>query len=151
MSYWLFKTDAEDYTIKDLKQDKKTAWTGVRNYQARNFMRDHMKKGDLVLFYHSGGLTPGVAGIAKVTSTPYPDPTQFEKKSKYFDPKATKEKPIWFLVDIQYVKTFKNFISISIMRNTQELKDMLALRIGNRLSITPVTEKEFNAIENISN
>jgi predicted RNA-binding protein with PUA-like domain len=150
MNYWLFKTDAEDYTIKDLKQDKKTAWTGVRNYQARNFMRDHMKKGDLVLFYHSGGLTPAIAGMAKVANLSYPDPTQFDKKSKYFDPKATKEKPIWFLVDIQYVKTFKNFITISVMRNTRELKDMWALRIGNRLSITPVTETEFNSIIKMS-
>ncbi|MDB5260646.1 MAG: hypothetical protein JWN37_877 [Candidatus Nomurabacteria bacterium] len=151
MNYWLFKTDTEDYTIDDLKQDKKTPWTGVRNYQARNFMRDHMKKGDFVLFYHSGGTTPGIAGLAKIASASYPDPTQFDKKSKYFDEKATKEKPRWVLVDIAYAKKFKNFISISVMRNKRELQDMWALRIGNRLSITPVTKEEFEIIQLLAN
>lgn len=149
MIYWLFKTDAEDYTIDDLKRDKKTAWTGVRNYQARNFIRDKMKKGDTVIFYHSGGTTPGIAGLAKIVSAPYPDPTQFDKKSKYFDPKSKKENPTWILVDIKYVKKFRNFVSIDLMRNEPTLKDMWALRIGNRLSVTPVTEKEFKVIERL--
>src|SRR5436305_792943 len=106
MRYWLLKTEGEYYPIDKLKSDKKTPWSGIRNYRARNFMRDEMKLGDLCLFYHTGK-DNGVYGIAKVASKPYADPTQFDKKGHYYEPKATKEKPTWILVDIAFVKKFK--------------------------------------------
>lgn len=129
--------------------DKKTAWTGVRNYQARNFMRDGMGKGDLVLFYHSNVPPIGVVGIGKVASAPYPDPTQFEK-GHYYDPKATKESPRWFLVDIAFVKKFKEIITVEQMKNHPALTNMTTLRQGNRLSVTPVTEKQFEVISKMA-
>ena len=146
MRYWLIKSEGTCYSIDDLKRDKKTAWTGIRNYQARNFMRDDMQVGDLVLFYHSLGTTEnpsGIYGIAKVASKPHPDETQFEKKDMHFDPKASKEKPIWFCVDMSFVSKFKNPVNLGMIKRDRNLEGMEVRRAGSRLSIQPVSEKHF--------
>lgn len=147
IQYWLMKSEPDEYSIDDLKRDKVAPWFGVRNYQARNFMRDHMQHGDIVLFYHSSCENVGVVGIAKVVSTAYADATQFDPKSPYYDLKATKEKPRWMLVDVRFVKRFKKIVSIGDLRQEKDLKDMVILRPGNRLSVTPVTKKEYQVIE----
>lgn len=144
--YWLMKSEPSEYSIEDLKRDNRAPWFGVRNYLARNYMRDLMKKGDLVLFYHSSCKEPGVVGVAKVASAPYPDETQFEKNGKYYDPKATKEKPRWMLVDVTFVKQFSQVIPLARLRQEKKLSSMVILRSGNRLSVTPVTEKEFQSV-----
>lgn len=149
MQYWLMKSEEEEYSIDDLKRDKKVAWFGVRNYQARNFMRDHMKKDDLVLFYHSNGSPSAIVGLGKVVSLPYPDETQFDEKGKYFYKRATRENPVWMLVDVGFVKKYKKILSINEMRMIRELETMAILQKGSRLSITPVTEKEFNYIDTL--
>ena len=145
--YWLMKSEPEAFSIDDLARAKNgtTRWDGVRNYQARNFMRDLMKAGDGVLFYHSSCPEPGIAGIAEVAGTPYPDDTQFDKKSKYYDPKATRETPRWMLVDVRIVKKIP-LIPLAALREAPELADMQILRRGNRLSITPVTPAEWRLI-----
>lgn len=142
--YWLMKSEPTDCSIDDLAAlpDQTVAWYGVRNYQARNFMRDQMNVGDGVLFYHSNCMEPGIAGIAKVSSTAYPDATQFNKKSKYFDPKAKQEQPRWFNVDVQFVKKIE-LISIDELRQHSELERMRTLQRGNRLSITPLDPDEW--------
>jgi len=140
--YWLIKSEPTTYGIDHLKADKKTAWTGVRNFQARNYMRDDMRIGDQILFYHSNCKEPGVYGIAKVASAPYPDPTQLDSKSEYYDPKATKEKPIWYLVDVAFFKKLKEPMLLEAIRADKRLKDMVILRPGSRLSVTPVSHKE---------
>jgi predicted RNA-binding protein with PUA-like domain len=147
MNYWLMKSEPDVFSFQDLKKrpDKKEPWNGVRNYQARNFMRDEMRPGDLIFFYHSSCAIPGIAGIAKVASKPYPDETQFDKKSEYFDPKATEEKPRWFLVDVAYEQDI-NFISLEELKGHPELATMRLLQRGNRLSILPVTAQEFKFI-----
>lgn len=145
------KSEPDEYSIDDLKRDKQTPWFGVRNYQARNFMRDGMQRGDEVLFYHSSCPEPGIAGLARVASKPYPDPTQFEKKSPYFDPKAIKENPRWMLVDVKFVKKFKQIVSLPTLRQENALTGMIILRPGNRLSVTPVSEKEFTTIVELAN
>lgn len=144
--YWLMKSEPDEYSIMDLKRDRKAAWFGVRNYQARNYMRDAMQIGDAVLFYHSSCPEPGVAGLARVASRPYPDATQFDPRSPYFDPKATMENPRWMLVDVRFVKQFKRVVTLSELRQVQSLRDLILLRPGNRLSITPVTRPEFEEI-----
>lgn len=149
MRYWLMKSEPTDVSIDDLAgfKDQAVAWYGVRNYQARNFMRDQMQVGDGVLFYHSNCKEPGIAGIAQVSSTAYPDATQFNKKSKYFDEKATQETPRWFNVDVQLVKKIP-LISLDEMRRHPELENMRTLQRGNRLSITPVDPSEWRFITN---
>jgi len=149
MNYWLMKSEEDEYSIDDLKRDKKVAWFGVRNYQARNFMRDSMKKDDLVFFYHSNGKPSGIVGVGKVVSLPYADATQFNPTSPYYEPKATKEKPIWMLVDIGYVKKYKHMLSITEMRALNKLEGMVLLQKGSRLSITPVSKKDFMYIDNL--
>ena len=146
MNYWLMKSEEEDYSITDLQKDGSTPWVGVRNFQARNFMRDNMCVGDLVLFYHSNGNPSGIAGIGRVASASYRDKTQFDTKSKYYDRRATKEKPLWFLVDVSFVEKFKTIISIQELREHPTLKNMVTLRKGNRHSITPVTRNEYAII-----
>ena len=138
------KSEPGDVSIDDLANfpDQTVAWYGVRNYQARNFMRDQMKIGDGVLFYHSNCKQPGIAGIARVSSTAYPDATQFERNGKYFDPKATLEQPRWFNVDVQLVRKIA-LISIDELRKHPELERMRTLQRGNRLSITPVDPAEW--------
>lgn len=149
ISYWLVKSEPLTYGIRHLKKDKKTAWTGVRNFQARNYMRQ-MKPGDQVLFYHSSCKVPGVYGIAEVCSLPYPDPTQFNPKSEYFEPRATKEKPVWDLVDIRFVKELQEPVTITQMREDPKLKGMMLLQPGSRLSVTPVDGKHFKKVCSLS-
>ncbi len=139
------KSEPESYGIEHLKRDKKTAWTGVRNFLARNYMRQ-MKVGDLVLFYHSSCAVPGVYGIAEVVSLPYPDPTQFDPKSPYYERRATKEKPVWDLVDIKYVSTFTTPVPLASMRENKKLARMEILKPRSRLSVTGVSESEYGEI-----
>ena len=145
--YWLMKSEPDEVSVDDaLAAPKSTVpWTGVRNYQARNFMRDQMRVGDGVLFYHSSCDEPGVVGIARVASTPYPDPTQFDKKSHYYDPKSKQEEPRWQLVDVQVLKKTRT-LGLPELREQPELEDMVVLRKGNRLSITPVEAKHWKKI-----
>lgn len=146
-AYWLMKSEPDEFSIDDLVKAPRqtTPWFGVRNYQARNYMRDAMRVGDGVLFYHSSCPEPGIVGIGRVASTPYPDPTQFEKKSKYYDAKSKKEEPRWQLVDVQVTKKIP-IISLDAMRTRPDLAEMIVLKRGNRLSITPVEPKHWKAI-----
>jgi len=139
------KSEPEEFSIDDLVRDKKVPWFGVRNYLARNYMRDQMKVGDEVLFYHSSCPEPGIAGLARVSSAAYPDETQFDKKSKYFDEKATRETPRWMLVDVALVKKTK-LLPLADMREAKSLESMIVLQKGNRLSITPVTPAELKSV-----
>ncbi|OGA26005.1 MAG: EVE domain-containing protein [Betaproteobacteria bacterium RIFCSPLOWO2_02_FULL_67_26] len=145
MKYWLFKSEPTTYGIDHLAQDKVTAWTGVRNYQARNFMRDDMKSGDRALFYHSSCEVPGIAGIVEVSRSAYPDETQFDRKSRYFDPGASRDGPRWFNVDLRFVKKTR-LVGSAALRGQKALNKMQLLQRGNRLSITPVTQAEWACI-----
>ena len=147
MHHWLMKSEPEECSIDTaLAAPKKTVpWTGVRNYQARNYMRDAMKIGDGVLFYHSSCAEPGIAGVAEVASAPYPDATQFDKQGKYYDPASTKDKPRWVHVDIR-AKRKSRLISLSELREQAPLADMVILKRGNRLSITPISEVEWRFV-----
>ena len=149
MNYWLMKSEPLAYSIDDLKNDGVTPWDGVRNYQARNFMRDEMKKGDLVLFYHSNAKPPGIAGIGKIASDPYPDFTAFDPKSKYFDPKSKKENPTWILVDVSFVEKFPSLIPLDVIKNNDNFSDMLLIKKGMRLSIQPVSKENFMMIKKL--
>lgn len=143
--YWLMKSEPNVYSIDDLKRDKRTCWDGVRNYQARNFMRDEMKVGDQVLFYHSNASPPGVAGIARVVRTGYPDHTALDPKHPYYDPKATREDPRWYMVDIEFVEKFDQLLSLEELRQIPELRDMVLLN-RSRLSVQPVRPAEFQTV-----
>ena len=145
--YWLMKSEPDEASIDDLASapGKRLPWTGVRNYQARNFMRDRMQVGDGVLFYHSSCAEPGVAGLAEVCSAAYPDESQFERKGKYFDAKATRASPRWMHVDVKLVKKTR-LLSLREMRERPELASMIVLKPGNRLSITPVQPDEWRAV-----
>lgn len=145
MNYWLLKTEPSAYSIDDLKRDKKTSWGGIRNYQARNFLRE-MKAGDLCLFYHSSTEPIGVAGVAKVTKAAYPDPTQYDRKDSHFDPKATKEKPIWYSPDIAFVQKFKEPFLLTSIKADVALRGIAVAQQGSRLSVQPVSEKHFKHI-----
>ena len=146
-NYWLMKSEPEEVSVDDAlaAPNATVPWTGVRNYQARNYMRDQMRVGDGVLFYHSSCAEPGIVGIARVASTPYPDPTQFDRKSHYYDPKSKPEEPRWMLVDVQVLKKIPT-ITLPQMREKAELADMVVLKKGNRLSITPVEPKHWKAL-----
>ena len=150
MRYWLMKSEPSEFSIDDLASEpkKSTSWIGVRNYQARNFMRDQMQLGDLVLFYHSTCEVPGVAGIAEVSKLAYPDETQFDRKSDYFDPKATRDNPRWVHVDVKLVKKTR-LVPLSELRGYPKLAKMQLLQRGNRLSITPVDPAEWKFIEGV--
>jgi len=147
MQYWLMKSEPDEASIDDALSapDQTLAWVGVRNYQARNFMRDAMRIGDGVLFYHSSCAEPGIAGIAEVASTPYPDATQFDSASPYFDPKATGDNPRWMLVDVRALRKTR-LLTLAELRSHPELADMQILKRGNRLSITPVAPSEWRHI-----
>ena len=148
MNYWLMKSEPDAFSIDDLaKRPKKTEpWDGVRNYQARNMMRDEMKKGDQVFFYHSNCKEPGIVGIAKVVKEGYPDFTAFEPKEKYYDPKSDPQNPRWFMVDVQFVKKFKRTITLTELKQQKGLEDMALVRKGNRLSIMPVSKSQWSLI-----
>ena len=146
MTYWLIKSEPDAYSIDDLERDGREMWDGIRNYQARNTMRDDMKIGDEVFFYHSNCKEPGIVGIAKVASEPYPDPTQFDKKSKYCDPKSDKDNPRWCLVDVEFVRKTKRNLTLREIKATKGLDDMILTRKGNRLSIMPVSKKHWTKI-----
>jgi predicted RNA-binding protein with PUA-like domain len=147
MAYWLMKSEPDECSIDDALGAKAhtVAWTGVRNYQARNYMRDAMRPGDGVLFYHSSCAEPGIAGLAEVASTARPDPTQFDRKSPYYDPSAKRDDPRWMLVDVRATKKTR-LITLAELRAVPELAGMVILRRGNRLSITPLTPQEWNVI-----
>ena len=145
MNYWLMKSEPDVFSIDDLKKEKTDHWDGVRNYQARNFMKN-MKKKDLVFFYHSNCTPPGIAGVMEVSKEAYPDFTSFDKKSKYYDPKSSEENPRWFMVDVKFKQKFKEIIPLDTLKEMKSLKDMSLVRKGNRLSIMPVSKKEWGAI-----
>jgi predicted RNA-binding protein with PUA-like domain len=146
MRHWLMKTEPDEFSIDDLKKKKVEPWTGVRNYQARNFMRDGMQPGDGVLFYHSSCEIPGVAGIAEVATAAYPDPTQFEKKSDYYDAASTRDEPRWFLVDVKFKRKLARVITLTELKQRAELDGFALLSRGNRLSVLPVTKTQWDAI-----
>jgi len=151
MNDWLMKSEPTAFSIDHLmKSAKKTThWDGVRNYQARNFMRDDMKKGDLVFYYHSNCETPGIVGIVEVVRESYPDATAFDPNSKYFDPKSSQEKPRWFLVDVRFKEKFDEVISLQTLKQHPPLENMQLLKKGNRLSILPIHKQDWNEILNL--
>ena len=146
MRYWLMKTEPDVFSIDDLARVKTEPWTGVRNYQARNFMRDGMGTGDGVLFYHSSCEVPGVAGVAEVASAAYPDPTQFDRKSAYYDEKSTREEPRWMLVDVAFKRKLKRTITLAELKEQARLDGFALLQRGNRLSVLPVSKAQWDCI-----
>ena len=146
MNHWLMKSEPDAFSIDDLKRKKQEAWDGVRNYQARNFMRDGMRPGDKVFFYHSNCAVPGIVGVAEVVTDAYPDPSQFDPKSKYFDPGSSRDKPRWMLVDVKFVKKLKRTISLDELKSDPALIEMPLLRKGNRLSVMPVDAAHWKYI-----
>ncbi|EKD71952.1 MAG: hypothetical protein ACD_46C00050G0005 [uncultured bacterium] len=149
--YWLFKSEPETFSIDDLANRPKQTehWDGVRNYQVRNMLRDEIKKGDLGFFYHSSCTPPGIAGVVEVVKEGYPDFVAWDPRSNYFDPKSTPENPRWYMVDVKLVKKFPRLITLDEIRHHPQLKNMLILRKGNRLSITSVSKKEWDVINKI--
>ncbi len=148
--YWLFKSEPTVYSIDDLQKEKVTYWDGVRNYQARNFLRDEIKPGDMVLFYHSNSNPKGVFGIAEVVKAGYPDFTAFEEGNIHFDPKSKRESPTWYMVDIRFVRKFETPVTLDEIKSNPLLKNMKLVQKGNRLSVMPVTKKEFDEIIKMS-
>jgi predicted RNA-binding protein with PUA-like domain len=146
MTYWLMKSEPDVYSIDDLQRDGREMWDSIRNYQARNMMRDEMQIGDEIFFYHSSCKEPGIVGIMKVASKAYPDPLQFDKKSNYYDPKSTREEPRWFLVEVAFVRKLARTISLAEIKADKSLEDMILTRRGNRLSIMPVDKKHWDRI-----
>jgi predicted RNA-binding protein with PUA-like domain len=145
-NYWLLKSEPDCYSIDDLQRDGTTHWSGVRNYQARNFMRDLMKPGDGVLFYHSSAEPTGVAGIAEITREGYPDHTALDPDDDHFDPKATPENTIWCMVDVKFVGKFDETIPLARLKETPGLEKMMVTQRGSRLSVQPVTEEEWKIV-----
>lgn len=150
MRYWLMKSEPDEFSIDDLARAPKqtTAWFGVRNYQARNYMRDDMRVGDRAFFYHSSCPEPGIAGIVEISRPSYPDATQFDPKSPYYDAKSSRDAPRWVHVDVKLVRKI-NLLPLQALRETPGLQEMVTLRRGNRLSITPVTASEWKIIERL--
>jgi predicted RNA-binding protein with PUA-like domain len=148
MHYWLFKSEPECFSIDHLQSRPKQVshWDGVRNYQARNMLRDEIKAGDLAFFYHSSCEIPGIVGIMKVVRDGYPDFTAWDPEGEHYDPQSTKANPRWYMVDVQFIEKFPHIISLSAIKSQPALHDMIILRKGNRLSITPVTKKEWEVI-----
>ena len=148
MNYWLMKSEPDAFGINHLKDRPKQTehWDGVRNYQARNMMRDEMKRGDLVFFYHSNCETPGIVGIMEVAKEAYPDHTAFDPDDKHFDPKSDPAKPTWMMVDVKYVRTFARTISLTELKQKPELSGLALVRRGNRLSIMPVNKQQWDFI-----
>ncbi len=150
MKYWLMKSEPDECSIDDVlaAPGRITPWSGVRNYQARNFMKDEMRAGDGVLFYHSSCPQPGIAGLAEVASAPYVDKTQFDRRSPYYDAASKKDNPRWFNVDVRALRKTR-LVSLEEMRKQKPLAKMVTLRPGNRLSITPVTEAEWEHLQKL--
>jgi predicted RNA-binding protein with PUA-like domain len=146
VAYWLMKSEPDVYSIDDLQRDGREMWDSIRNYQARNMMRDDMRIGDEVFFYHSNCKEPAVVGIMKVASEPYPDPVQFDESSRYFDPKSSKDNPRWILVDVEFVRKLDKPITLAEIKGHPGLDDMILTRRGNRLSIMPVDKKHWDLI-----
>jgi len=146
MNYWLMKCEPSAYSIDDLSRDGKTQWEGVRNYQARNIMRDDMKVGDLVFFYHSNTDPPGIVGLCEVVREGYPDYFAWNEDSKYFDPRSTEDKPVWYMVDIVFKKKFSELISLEALKSFAELSEMRVTQKGSRLSVQPVDKAHFEFI-----
>ena len=150
MNYWLLKSEPQVFGIDDLARAPKrtTGWEGVRNYQARNTLRDGFRKNDLAFFYHSSCEVPGIAGVVKVVREAYPDPSQFDAKSEYYDAKATRDAPRWFAIDVKFEKRFDPVITLPELRRRERdaLRDMVILKRGNRLSVTPVSDREWRCI-----
>ncbi len=146
MRYWLIKSEPDVFGIDDLERVGREPWNGIRNYQARNFMRDGMDLGDLALFYHSNAKPPGVVGIARVVSGAYPDPLQFDPKSDYHDPKSDPGEPRWLMVDFEFVKKFPEMVTLDQLKAEPALDGMLVTKRGTRLSITPVEPKHFKKV-----
>jgi predicted RNA-binding protein with PUA-like domain len=145
MQYWILKSEADCYSIDDMKKDKKTLWTGIRNYQARNFMRD-MKVGDMAFFYHSSSEPTGIAGIVKITKAAQPDPTAFDTHDEHFDPKATKEHPIWLAPEVTFVEKFNAVITLTEIKLRPDLAGISVAQKGSRLSVLPVSKAHFTII-----
>ncbi len=143
---WLMKSEPDVYSIDDLERDGHTCWDGVRNYRARNFMRDDMKVGDSVLYYHSNAKPPGVVGIARVCREAYPDRTALDPKGKYFDPKASEEDPRWAMVDVEHVETFPAIVSLDELKADPALEEMMVIKRGVRLSVQPVDPGHFDHV-----
>jgi len=152
VNYWLLKSEPETYSIDDLaaQKGKRDHWDGIRNYQARNFIRDDMKKGDLAFFYHSNCDVPAVVGIVEIVKAAYPDPTAFNPDEKYYDPKSDPDNPRWLMVDVKYKKKLKNPVSLAQLKQTSSLSDMRLVQKGNRLSIMPVAKKHWDTIVKMS-
>lgn len=148
MQYWLLKSEPDAFSIDDLIQmpGKRDHWDGIRNYQARNMMRDDMKKGDLAFFYHSSCAVPGIVGVVKISKEAYSDYTALDKKSKYFDPKASEDNPRWCMVEVTYKKKFRNIVTLSDIKANAKLKDMQLVKKGNRLSIMPIEKTHWDAV-----
>ena len=146
MAHWLMKSEPEDYSIDDLERDGREMWDGIRNYQARNMMRDDMAIGDDVFFYHSNCKEPAIVGVARVASKPYPDPTQFDPESKYYDPKSPQENPRWLLVDVEFVRQLARPITLAELKAQSGLDGMILTRRGNRLSIMPVSDEHWDLV-----
>jgi len=144
--YWLMKCEPSAYTIDDLKRDGQTAWEGVRNYQARNFMRDQMHPGDGVLFYASNADPSGVTGLARIARGGYPDEYSWKKGHKYYDEASSPEKPLWFMVDIEFVEKFPAIVALDTLRQTKGLEKMVLLKKGSRLSVQPVSKSEYDIV-----
>ena len=148
MAYWLVKSEPNEFSIKDLKNKpgKTENWDGVRNYQARNFMRDQMKKGDTAFFYHSNCDEPGIAGVVEIVREGYPDHTAFDPKDPHYDAKSSPDNPRWYMVDVRFIREFKRTISLKELKSQRALKDMQLVQRGNRLSVMPVTPGEWKTI-----
>jgi predicted RNA-binding protein with PUA-like domain len=146
MNHWLLKTEPDEFSIDALKKKKLEPWSGVRNYQARNFIRDGMKVGDLIFFYHSSCEIPGIVGIARVASDAYPDPTQFNPKSDYFDAGSDRSEPRWLLVDVAFERKLKRTITLDELKDRPDLEGLALIRRGNRLSVIPVSKKHWDFI-----
>jgi len=146
MNYWLMKSEPDDFSIDDLARRKSEPWNGVRNYQARNFMRDGMRRGDAVFFYHSNCAEPGIVGIAEVVREAYPDPTQFDPRSHYFDAGSSRDAPRWLMVDVKFKRKLKRTIPLSELKQQRALEDLALVRRGNRLSVMPVSKAHWDFI-----
>jgi predicted RNA-binding protein with PUA-like domain len=151
MNYWLMKSEPEAFSLADLinRPNQTESWDGVRNFQARNFMRDNMKRGDLAFMYHSSCAQPGIVGIMEIAKEAYPDPTSFDRLNKHFDPKSDPAKPTWFMVDVRYVSSLPRIITLTELKQTPQLADFTLLKRGNRLSIMPVLETQWSFILNL--